>query len=501
MRPKSAKQPGAQGLITSHAKTGNSNLKAPNAFGQRFGYGYGNIEVQSRDRLPNEEQILKESLRFKQDANNFKLENIQLKTRIQQYEKEIEKKNKLIKSIMEQRESTQEGMFVKRQFDGETSTVLNLKRLIKELREDIKAKDELITGLTKNVKTAKIEEIELRIKVDTEECRKLRETLKEVIENEKGNDSYLEEIRQIEEKLQEQSVTLANIRKENEQMEIIVKRKDAELIELQEKATRTEAQRKKYLKENKEFTKSKIRLLNEKKTLDKLRQQVAMLKVNKNEQPIEVYKIRIENLIKQQKELEEVLESKEKEIERLKEECDPNKLADKRNNLYKEISKLKAESKQCIHFNYSVDEDELEKMAKAKKPLEKAKAISIKEAEIVAMDLKYALMNLGISSGDIEKRMFKGYSSENTISIYEFTRLLIRITRRTKSECESLARYIIEQKTNELQELNIFLEAKVGAVCKKLKELMGNFSIINNQNENAIKQQLSKVNTKLTNRN
>jgi peptidoglycan hydrolase CwlO-like protein len=143
MRPKSAKQPGAQGLVTLHAKAGNSNFKASNAFAQRFGYAYGNVEVQSRDRLPNEEQILRELLHFKQDANNFKLENIQLKTRIQQYEKEIEKKNKLIKSIMEQMESTQEGMFVRRQFDGETSAVLNLKKQVKELREDIKAKDEI----------------------------------------------------------------------------------------------------------------------------------------------------------------------------------------------------------------------------------------------------------------------------------------------------------------------------------------------------------------------
>eukprot|EP00826_Nyctotherus_ovalis_P032954 TRINITY_DN26568_c0_g1_i1.p1 TRINITY_DN26568_c0_g1~~TRINITY_DN26568_c0_g1_i1.p1 ORF type:complete len:144 (-),score=65.95 TRINITY_DN26568_c0_g1_i1:39-470(-) len=128
-------------------------------------------------------------------------------------------------------------------------------------------------------------------------------------------------------------------------MEIILKRKEAEIVELQEKATHIEGQRKKYLKENREFTKSKIRLLNEKKMLEKLRQQVSMLRVDKNEQGGEVYRARIEALTKQQKELETEVESKEQRILKLKEDCDHNKLADKRKELLKEISKLKAESK------------------------------------------------------------------------------------------------------------------------------------------------------------
>ena len=239
-----------------------------NSFRTRFGY------PESQRKGPNEEQMHRESLRFKRDTNNFKLENIQLKTRIQQFEKEIEKKNKLIKSIMEQINNTQEGILPKNYFDTETSTVLNLKKHIKKLKEEVKSKDDIINNLGNDVRNESTEEIELRIKLSMEECRNIKNDLKNVRENPSGTESYLKNIKQIEEKLQDQAMILSNLRKEKEQIEALIASKNEDIINMQERINKMEIQRKKFIRENREFTKNKIRLLNEKKVRDKLKQQI-----------------------------------------------------------------------------------------------------------------------------------------------------------------------------------------------------------------------------------
>jgi hypothetical protein len=76
---------------------------------------------------------------------------------------------------------------------------MNLKRKIKDLQMNASNKTEEIEALKRNIKSTKITEIEIEMKMYMDECTRLRHQLEEVI---KSKDTFAdpEELKIIEEK-------------------------------------------------------------------------------------------------------------------------------------------------------------------------------------------------------------------------------------------------------------------------------------------------------------
>ena len=81
----------------------------------------------------------------------------------------------------------------------ESHLTLNLKRKIKELQNENQLKKDEIEGLKRNIKSTKISEIEVEMKMYMDECTRLRHQLEEVI---KSKDTFAdpEELKIIEDK-------------------------------------------------------------------------------------------------------------------------------------------------------------------------------------------------------------------------------------------------------------------------------------------------------------
>ena len=84
----------------------------------------------------------------------------------------------------------------------ESHLALNLKRKIKDLQTELQTKTDEAEGLRRNIKSTKMAEIEVEMKMYIDECTRLRHQLEEVI---KSKDTFAdpEELKIIEEKFQQ----------------------------------------------------------------------------------------------------------------------------------------------------------------------------------------------------------------------------------------------------------------------------------------------------------
>jgi hypothetical protein len=101
------------------------------------------------------------------------------------------------------------------------------------------------------------------------------------------------------------------------------------------------------------------------------------------------------------------------------------------------------------------------------------------EVEDIVINLKYALMQLNIIPSDIRGTFFQEFGEEDKISVYELTKVITRITKKSKEQTEKLAQYLVEH-TDKYQEADIEL------ACNKLCSILGDYTIPNESLKSAI---------------
>jgi Ca2+-binding EF-hand superfamily protein len=107
--------------------------------------------------------------------NQLQQENIRLRTKLNQLDREIGRRDDFIEDI---RTEGNRGVNVGVQ---KTHLVSNLKQSVKDLRQDLRQKEEEITLLRRNLKSTKIGELEVEIQVYADECTRLRHHLEEML--------------------------------------------------------------------------------------------------------------------------------------------------------------------------------------------------------------------------------------------------------------------------------------------------------------------------------
>ena len=209
-------------------RPGTANRKAQLQFGKKLGYGAaqsiaGNpnapmsakaaslIDLEISKLRPKNvqqerERLYDDVMKQRMTTNNLKDENTKLKTRVHMIEAELQRKDKVIDDLIVQQEINF-GMPNKfaggrgGPIKGETHLVINLKRRIKELQNEKQASDDEVAALKRNIRSTRLTEIEVEVKLYMDECARLRHQLEEVI---KSKDTFADpqELKIIEEKFQ-----------------------------------------------------------------------------------------------------------------------------------------------------------------------------------------------------------------------------------------------------------------------------------------------------------
>jgi hypothetical protein len=103
----------------------------------------------------------------------------------------------------------------------------NLKRKIRELQGEVQTKANEVEALKRHIKSTKIAEIEVEMKLYMDECTRLRTQLEEVI---RSKDTFADpqEVRMIEERFQQQELVINELRTQNQDLLMAFQSKDDE---------------------------------------------------------------------------------------------------------------------------------------------------------------------------------------------------------------------------------------------------------------------------------
>lgn len=118
------------------------------------------------------ERLYEDNMALKLALNGLQVENTKIKTRLTQLEKELARKDDIIEELSVGEKSPGHKY---------AHLVNNLKQAIKEGKIEMKAKDEEIYSLRRNIKSTKVKEMEIQIQELEGECRRLGHNLDEAL--------------------------------------------------------------------------------------------------------------------------------------------------------------------------------------------------------------------------------------------------------------------------------------------------------------------------------
>ena len=117
------------------------------------------------------ERLYEDNMALKLALNAFQSENVRIRTRITQLERELSKKDDIIEEISAH-EKTPGHKYL--------HLVNNLKQSLKETKLEIRGREEEITKLRRNIKSTRTVELEVEIQAYVDECSRLTRNLEEL---------------------------------------------------------------------------------------------------------------------------------------------------------------------------------------------------------------------------------------------------------------------------------------------------------------------------------
>ncbi|CAI2364847.1 unnamed protein product [Moneuplotes crassus] len=281
------------------------------------------------------EKLYDQVIDYKNQMNEFREENIKLKTQLKQLEKEQLNNEALAEEIKQGQQLVgRMGKSMTRQ--RESFLALALKKQVAEQRNIIRQKNSEIDELKKAYKHTRINELETDQKVYIEELMRMRNILEQVL---KTKDPLMnpETAERIENDLKINENKLKNVRKENQELAEIIKTKDQEILEQNEKLKDKETRIEKLRVSVKEKNKLKHQQREKNKELSKVRNELILLRAQtgaKGKQEMDV-------VLKSQNDMQkDQINNKNIAINSLKQE--KKKLASKVTSLSKKLDELQA---------------------------------------------------------------------------------------------------------------------------------------------------------------
>ncbi len=418
-----------------------------------------------------------EAVKLKQSMNVFQQENIRLKTKVVQCDKELERKDKIINDLLGQIASVGTGNSPSvRQPQNTTHLVLALKKQLRENKDEIRIKEEEIKKLKKSLKITRLQETEVEIKMFSDECTRLKHIIEEIMKQ-KAAGYTPEDVAVIEQKIAEQDALIRGVKQQNAEMAELVRKKDEEISNWRDVTNKLKSRLTKMENETKENVKNRKLMTETKKEMQKLKEQLNTLKgSNKDNKEIVGYKARIEELLRKQTELNEKLDAKEKKIKSLESRLSEDSQS-KEKEREQELAKLRQKMKES--------EAELSELKKSS-GTDSAVSITKNDLKAILTEVRVALAAEKI----VPEKIFTEFMMDptETITIHELARIFKRKPLKCKQDSTKLAQYLVENNKNSRAKYNEKSEAKLESVIDKLKILLGE-----PLSEEAITKQLAEV--------
>lgn len=226
------------------------------------------------------ERLYDDVMKQRMTTNRFKDENTKLRTKLQMVEVELLKKDKVIDDLLVQQEMNM-AMGAKytsiRGTKLDSHLVINLKRKVKEQQLEVQQKLEEIEALKRNIRSTRMNENEVEIKLYIEECARLRHQLEEVI---RSKDTFADpqELKIIEEKFQQKDVLIGQLHGQHAEISTLLQTKDEENRKLAELIQDMERKMKKAQSTSKSANKFKKDVRAKDLELSRLRKELLDLK-------------------------------------------------------------------------------------------------------------------------------------------------------------------------------------------------------------------------------
>ena len=120
------------------------------------------------------EDLYDDNIHLKLQLNNYKDDNIRLRTRIAQLMANLRNRDKLFDDLYKSAFITSAGTPAKNNLNKDVLLMINLKREVSDLKDIIYQKEAEILDLKKDIKSTKIKELEIDLRTYMQECSRLR---------------------------------------------------------------------------------------------------------------------------------------------------------------------------------------------------------------------------------------------------------------------------------------------------------------------------------------
>lgn len=422
------------------------------------------------------EHLYAEAMKLKNSMNGFRDKNTQLKTKIAQYGKELEKKDRIIHELLGKVSPQANADTAK----AESTHLANaLREQIRVTQEEISAKDAEIAKLNKSVKTTKLLETDIEIKMFMDEATRLKHIIDEILKQKAA--SYTpEDIEAIQAKINQQNYLIENIKQQNENISKMLERKEEEMSNWRSVYEKLQSKLNKLESEARANSRSRTQLSDSKKELQSLKAQLAALKGNGRDKA-GAHRARIEELLRKDAELSEKLEAKDKKLKALEAKLEG---ASKDSGKLQELMRLRK------HVSDSTLSTTLGEflLSELKRPNDVPKPFDGSELKPLVTELRLRLILESVTPDFLHAKVFAGYGENESITVHELSRMLKRKPVKCIQDMKKLARYLVEPNA----------DRKVGEVIKKLEELLGEYSIFGGESEEKVGESIGKVRRSVT---
>ena len=378
----------------------------------------------------------KESVQLKKVISNLRMENNQLKTRIQQGERELEKKDKEVIQILRRIITPQPGFYKssKNNSKADLQLILTLKKQIGKLQGENKNLKNGLKILKESLNATTIQELKAQIKAYSEECNRLRAMLERAVQ--KNPYSMSEDMEETREKMEKQYEAIEKLKTEN-----------AELVNKINELTE-------------EANKWKLKLKEKKLELSESKDDPIAAKYVKE---IVTLKEKIKNMQGMPRDkMEEVLKSK-------------FELKKKEKEREKEIKNLEMVLSKCTRSEYI--EEPLSRSTESRRT-ELLPLIEQEEAKFIGTILRLNLIQSKVPFNDISDVLFKNYDDEEEVSMHEVIRALKRSPAFLNNEdAVKIARFVMEPRYNKEIEYDELREIKLSKLIKVLSTIIGHYNL------------------------
>ncbi len=262
-------------------------------------------------RVHDKEQLYDEAVKLKQHMSAYREENLRLRTMASQFETELEQKDKAIQEMLAKM-NPQRGsrLFGAR---GETHLVAALKRQLKDMRDQLRIKDERMRSLARNVKVTKCRELETEEQTCSEEMARLKAMLQDIVAQKMGGYSE-EEVAKMEESVYQQNILVSTMREDNSRLANSLQKKEEDLGRLRESLSNVQNRTEKSKTEYHDNQRNRRAIKDISRETQKLKEQLNHLKSAPKDKQQAEFQSRINQLLKKQSELTEGLDQREKSL-------------------------------------------------------------------------------------------------------------------------------------------------------------------------------------------